>query len=136
MHVTEVRDHMLINDSGEKEDLLLRIRRLCPHKRGSILLVSEEHEALHLPHVLHELILLHQVRSHARFNHIPSRHVTPNGSLENHGICLNVLENLLKPAHSEDRLDPRGNLVDVVNTATDNQALEPLLDFLGGDVQT
>ena len=26
--------------------------------------------------------------------------------------------------------------MDVVNTATDNQALEPLLDFLGGDVQT
>ena len=102
MHVTEVRDHVLINDSGEKEDLLLRIRRLGPHERGSILLVSEEHEALHLPHVLHELILLHQVRSHTRLNHIPSRHITPHGSLQNHGIGLNIVENLLEPAHSED----------------------------------
>ena len=135
MHVAKVCNHVLINDSGEKEDFLLRIRRLGPDKRGCVLLVSKEHEALHLPHVLHELILLHQVRPHALFNHIPSCHVASHGSLKNHGIGLNRIENLLEPTHSEDRLNPRGNLVDVVNTASDNQALEPLLDLLCRDVQ-
>ena len=41
MNVTEISDHMLINDPAEKEDLLLAVRCLCSDKLASVLFIAK-----------------------------------------------------------------------------------------------
>ena len=118
MDVAEVSDHVLVDDPREEEDLLLRVWCLRPQHRLSILLVAEKHETFHLAHILHNLILLHQVSPHSLLNHVSPGHVAPHGSLKHHSVALNILEYLTEPSHAEVRLDSRSHLVNKVDPAT------------------
>ena len=77
-----------------------------------------------------------QVVTHALLDHITTGHVTPDSSLEYHGVRPDLREDLPKPAHAAVRLDLARNLIDVSDTAANNQSFQTLLNLLGRDVQS
>ena len=104
MHVTQVSNHVLVDNSAEQEDLLRRIWcMLLDH--SWVALITKEHEAFHLPHVLHALILLHEIVSHSLLDHVSSGHVSTNCTLQDLSVLLDCCEHLTEPSHSEVGLD-------------------------------
>lgn len=132
MKITEVSDHVLVDNTTKQEYLLLRVRSLSSNHRGLVLRVAEKHETLHFSDILHDLVLLHEMCSHTKLNHISSSHITSNSSLKNHSIALDSSKDLIEPPHTEVRLDPGSNLMNVVNAAAHNQTLQALLYFFCG----
>ena len=57
MHITQISNDMLIDDTIEQEDLLGRVGSLLLDEL--VFLIVEQHEAFHLTNVFHDLILLH-----------------------------------------------------------------------------
>ena len=100
MHITQISDDVLVDDTIEEEDLLGRVGSLLLDKL--VLFIVKQHEAFHLTNVLHDLILLHQVISHALLNHVTSGHVPSDGSLKHHRVRLDSHKDLSEPAHTED----------------------------------
>ena len=99
MHITQICNDVLIDDTIEKEDLFGRVGSLLLDKL--VLLIIEQHETFHLTNILHDLVLLHQVVSHAFLDHVTSGHVPPDGSLKHHRVRLNSHKDLSEPAHTE-----------------------------------
>ena len=134
MHVTQVSNHMLIDYSLKEEYLLHRVGCLLPDQTVD-LGITKQHKAFHFADIFHNLILLEQVISHTLLYHVSAGHVASDSSLQHHSVGFDRVENLAEPAHSEVGLYTRGDLVDIVNPTANNQALETLLNLLGGHVQ-
>ena len=128
MHVAQVSNYMLVYYPLKEEYLLHRVRSLLPDQ-AVVLSVTKKHKALHFSNIFHDLVFLEQVLSHALLDHISTSHVASNGSLQDHSVGFNRVEHLTEPAHTEIRLHARSNLMDIVDSATHNQALETLLNL-------
>ena len=57
MHITQISDDVLVDDTIEEEDLLGGVGSLLLDEL--VLFIVEQHEAFHLTNVFHDLILLH-----------------------------------------------------------------------------
>lgn len=79
MHLLKVRDHVKIGHSNEYADLLERVRSvLFDIVRVGVVQLH----VLHVPHVVHDLELLHQVVSHAVLDLVPTSQVSPHSTLQ------------------------------------------------------
>ena len=75
------------------------------------------------------------MRPHALFDHISSSHVASDSSLEHHSVALDRLEDLLEPAHTEVRLNPGSNFMDIIDSSSNYETLQALLDLFRRDVE-
>ena len=99
-------------------------------------IIAEQLEVFHLAYVVHDLELLCEVSLHPLFDHVSSCHVTSNSSLQNQSVLLDHHEYFPMPSHPEDCLYLRSCLVDVCDSAPNEESFQSLLDLFSRDVKS
>ena len=128
MHLLKVGDHVKIRHPNEYADLLQRVRRV---RFDIVWVVDVQLHVLHIPHVVHDLELLHQVVSHAVLDLVSTSQVPPHSALKDHYISFDHQEEVTVDLHSEMSLDDGSGQRKVMDLSANKQTSQPFLDFLG-----
>jgi hypothetical protein len=123
---------MQISNSSEQADLFQSIWSVLLNQVWVLII---ELDRFHIPHIIHDLELLHEVILHSFFNHVTACKVPPHSSLDNVNITSDHQENITMDLHSKERLESRSRHIKSMDFSANNQASQAFLKFFRTDMQ-
>jgi len=133
MHLLHISNNVQVSNSREQANLLQSVGSVRLYQVWILII---ELDRFHIPHIIHDLELLHEVVLHSFFNHVATGKIPPHASLDNVDIASDHQENIAMDLHSEKRLNSRRRHIESMNFPTYNQTSQTFLKLLRTDMES